>query len=168
MIRRRSGEVFEDNRTGPGPRTAAAYSYQFGGLGGAAAASSGTAQQQDLLGMLRRQHAQIAAVRNRVQLGRYRDGAAPRTFGVFFTGGGQTQVPFLRGYLCVERPLRRASSWVLTDRAGSGASELGKGRCWRRRKTPAAGETWNFTTWYRDVNPTPTSNFTDAISVLFH
>ncbi len=28
--------------------------------------------------MLRRQHSQIAAVLNRVQLGRYRDGAAPR------------------------------------------------------------------------------------------
>ena len=30
-----------------------------------------------------------------------------------------------------------------------------------------AGETWNFTTWYRDVNPMPTSNFTDGVSVTF-
>ena len=30
-----------------------------------------------------------------------------------------------------------------------------------------AGETWNFSTWYRDVNPGPTSNFTDAVSVTF-
>jgi len=30
-----------------------------------------------------------------------------------------------------------------------------------------SGETWNFTAWYRDVNPTPTSNFTDAVSILF-
>lgn len=30
-----------------------------------------------------------------------------------------------------------------------------------------AGETWNFTCWYRDVNPGATSNFTDAVSVLF-
>ncbi|MEE8469112.1 MAG: hypothetical protein V3T22_11695, partial [Planctomycetota bacterium] len=29
------------------------------------------------------------------------------------------------------------------------------------------GETWNFTAWFRDVNPTPTSNFTDAVSVTF-
>ena len=28
-----------------------------------------------------------------------------------------------------------------------------------------AGETWNFQAWYRDVNPGPTSNFTDAVSV---
>jgi hypothetical protein len=37
--------------------------------------------------------------------------------------------------------------------------------------SPAAavqpGETWNFTCWYRDANPTPTSNFTDGVSVVF-
>ena len=30
-----------------------------------------------------------------------------------------------------------------------------------------AGETWNFQAWYRDVNPMPTSNFTDAIQLPF-
>ena len=30
-----------------------------------------------------------------------------------------------------------------------------------------AGETWNFTAWYRDVNPNATSNFTDAVSITF-
>ena len=29
------------------------------------------------------------------------------------------------------------------------------------------GETWNFSAWYRDINPTPTSNFTDGVAVLF-
>lgn len=29
------------------------------------------------------------------------------------------------------------------------------------------GETWNFQAWYRDSNPGPTSNFTDAVSILF-
>ena len=29
------------------------------------------------------------------------------------------------------------------------------------------GETWNFQCWYRDNNPGPTSNFTDAVSVTF-
>lgn len=29
------------------------------------------------------------------------------------------------------------------------------------------GETWNFTAWYRDNNPNPTSNFTDAIALTF-
>ena len=30
-----------------------------------------------------------------------------------------------------------------------------------------AGQTWNFQAWYRDNNPGPTSNFTDAVSVTF-
>ncbi|MEZ6015345.1 MAG: hypothetical protein R3F49_09550 [Planctomycetota bacterium] len=29
------------------------------------------------------------------------------------------------------------------------------------------GETWNFQAWYRNANPGPTSNFTDAVSVTF-
>jgi len=29
-----------------------------------------------------------------------------------------------------------------------------------------AGQTWNFTTWFRDANPSSTSNFTDAVSLL--
>ena len=30
-----------------------------------------------------------------------------------------------------------------------------------------AGETWNFTCWYRDNNPGPTSNFTDGVVIGF-
>ena len=30
-----------------------------------------------------------------------------------------------------------------------------------------SGETWNFQCWFRDSNPSPTSNFTDGISVTF-
>ena len=33
--------------------------------------------------------------------------------------------------------------------------------------TVLAGETWNFQAWFRDVNPGPTSNFTDGIAVSF-
>ena len=29
------------------------------------------------------------------------------------------------------------------------------------------GQTWNFQAWYRDANPTVTSNFTDAVSITF-
>jgi len=29
------------------------------------------------------------------------------------------------------------------------------------------GETWNYTAWFRDSNPTATSNFTDGLSILF-
>ena len=30
-----------------------------------------------------------------------------------------------------------------------------------------AGDTWNFQCWHRDVNPTATSNFTNAVSITF-
>ena len=30
------------------------------------------------------------------------------------------------------------------------------------------GETWNFQAWFRDMNPGPTSNFTDGISITFY
>jgi hypothetical protein len=29
------------------------------------------------------------------------------------------------------------------------------------------GDTWNFVGWFRDKNPTNTSNFTDGLSILF-
>ncbi|MBL6720458.1 MAG: hypothetical protein ISQ08_03510 [Planctomycetes bacterium] len=33
--------------------------------------------------------------------------------------------------------------------------------------TVQPGDTWNFTLWYRDNNPSPTSNFTDALEIVF-
>jgi hypothetical protein len=30
-----------------------------------------------------------------------------------------------------------------------------------------AGQTWRFQCWYRDANPTATSNFSDAIALTF-
>jgi hypothetical protein len=32
----------------------------------------------------------------------------------------------------------------------------------------SSGDTWNFQTWFRDSNPTGTSNFTDGLSILFN
>ncbi len=29
------------------------------------------------------------------------------------------------------------------------------------------GDTWNFTAWFRDLNPNATSNFADGYSVVF-
>ena len=31
----------------------------------------------------------------------------------------------------------------------------------------AAGETWHFQGWFRDADPTATSNFTDAVAITF-
>ncbi|MCP4035984.1 MAG: hypothetical protein GY733_03545 [bacterium] len=45
------------------------------------------------------------------------------------------------------------------------------GRSWSsRNRLPRTavqpGDTWNFQCWYRDNNPGPTSNFTDAVTVV--
>ena len=31
-----------------------------------------------------------------------------------------------------------------------------------------SGETWNFQAWFRDSNPTATSNFTDGLEIQFN
>jgi hypothetical protein len=31
-----------------------------------------------------------------------------------------------------------------------------------------SGETWNFQAWFRDDNPTSTSNFSNAVAVTFN
>jgi len=33
--------------------------------------------------------------------------------------------------------------------------------------TVQPGQTWSFQAWYRDANPTPTSNFTDVVAISF-
>ena len=33
--------------------------------------------------------------------------------------------------------------------------------------TVLPGDTWNFQAWFRDMNPGPTSNFTDGVAVTF-
>ena len=94
------------------------------------------------------------------------DGATPRRFGVFFTGGERQQVPFLDGYLCIQGPLRRATSWVRTDQSGSTSAALGSTRRWRWRHAPAAGETWNFQFLYFDRRRGPWRrrlNLSDAL-----
>ena len=61
-------------RNAGGPRTAAYYAYRYG-VGGNAAAASGTTGQRDLLSQVRQHHASVNRMRNSV--GRYRDMAAP-------------------------------------------------------------------------------------------
>ena len=60
----------------PGPRSAAFYGHRYG-IPVPEGEGSGTAEQMDLLRMVRRQGAQIRDNRNQVRLGRYRDMAPP-------------------------------------------------------------------------------------------
>lgn len=70
-------------------------------------------------------------------------------------------VPGSQGTLCISSPNRLPGVEI--------TSNLGRARfCFDvEGHAVLAGETWNFQAWYRDQNPGPTSNLTEALEVLF-
>lgn len=96
--------------------------------------------------------------------------APPKQFGVFFYGGGQTQVPFGDGQLCVSGEIFRLNPPGLTDFNGVAERPLdfthpplGSGT---GMVTP--GSSWNFQYWYRDPAAGGSGfNTSDAVAVKF-
>ena len=94
-------------------------------------------------------------------------------FGYFLGGPSQgfVQNPGgSQGNLCLAGSIGRHTAGIFsTGTSGTGQLQLdltdlpfpGGGHA------ITAGETWNWTTWFRDKNPTPTSNFTDGASIVF-
>ncbi len=87
-------------------------------------------------------------------------------------GSAQNHVPFAgggQGTLCVGGTVARFQHLAGQTDAG------GSLRHWidlERMPPPLGtvvqpGETWNFQVWYRDMNPGPTSNFTNGLSITF-
>lgn len=95
-------------------------------------------------------------------------------FGIFLNGTDQVVVNPIgsQGTLCVGGALgryNRASEVFYTGGTGAGSLVLDLNDT---PSSPAnvsivAGQTWNFQAWFRDDNPTATSNFTNAVSVTF-
>jgi len=88
---------------------------------------------------------------------------AGRNRGLVANPGGSS------GILCLASPIGRYSN--LVQNAGAlGVAELSLDLTSLPGPTgfiaAQAGETWNFQAWYRDANPTPTSNFTDGVSFV--
>ena len=83
---------------------------------------------------------------------------------VFVPNAGGSQ-----GTLCVGSPSVRFTSQVgAVDGSGRYSVVLDLPTFPQNPVAPVnSGETWNFQIWNRDVNPMTTSNFTDAVSVLF-
>lgn len=90
-------------------------------------------------------------------------------FGYFLAGQtqGSATPPGSQGLLCLSGNIGRFNAQIIQGPAGSIQVDL--------TSIPVnpvtavqPGETWNFQCWYRDNNPGPTSNFTDAVSVVFH
>lgn len=97
----------------------------------------------------------------------------PNQFGYFLNSQVQAFIPGAggsQGNLCLGGAIGRYNTKVFTTGAtGTGILTLDL----PNTPTPAgstaitAGQTWNFQAWYRDTNPFPTSNFTEAIAVDF-
>ena len=99
----------------------------------------------------------------------------PGTIAMLLAGRMRGSSPMLgggEGTLCLGGPIGRFGRpeeirVVRSD--GSASFRIDTGRL----PTPTAfvpavaGETWNFQAWYRDANPLPTSNLTDAVAIWF-
>ena len=100
-------------------------------------------------------------------------GMPANQFGYFLNSMTQAStfpVPNSQGTLCVGGQIGRYNGNVFnTGNTGTGALQLDLANT----PTPTgpvaimASETWNFTCWFRDNNPGPTSNFTDGFSIAF-
>ncbi len=97
------------------------------------------------------------------------------TLGIFLVSPNQGLVPSVPGSvgtLCLGASIGRfnlPNQVRVTSLAGTTSLEIDLAAI----PTPdgqtavQVGETWNFQLWYRDQDPTPTSNFTQGVSVLF-
>ena len=94
----------------------------------------------------------------------------PNQFGIFITSRNPGSTPFSAGTLCLTPPIGRFAAPGQTLNSGpQGAFALAIdfSQTWPVAgvSTPVVGETWYFSTWYRDG--ALGSNFTDAIALTF-
>ena len=101
-------------------------------------------------------------------------GLPPGEFVLFLTSATSGNLPGVggsQGTLCLGSPLGRfAAPGQLTTAGAAGTADLtiDPTNLPLAGGTPIApGETWHFQAWYRDANPQPTSNLTDAVAVRF-
>ncbi|MEM1448965.1 MAG: VCBS repeat-containing protein [Planctomycetota bacterium] len=88
------------------------------------------------------------------------------------TSGTTFPVTGSQGRLCVSGSIGRyvgPGQVLVTDSAGTAVLPIDLGALPTPTGPVAAlpGATWTFTLWHRDLNPTATSNFTDAVAVTF-
>jgi len=96
----------------------------------------------------------------------------PNRFGYFLVSATQGFVSNpggSQGNLCLAGNIGRYASHVLNSGPG-GSFSLAIDLTSLPTIPPStvgSGETWSFQAWFRDVNPTQTSNFTDGVAVFF-
>lgn len=87
------------------------------------------------------------------------------TFGVFFYGPNQASATVGDGTLCINNPFYRLAP-VQASVFGGAVYPLDLNNLPNPLGNIQAGETWNFSFWYRQVSPSG-FNFSDALSVEF-
>ena len=93
-------------------------------------------------------------------------------FGYFLASETKGFVPFAgnsQGNLCLAGNIARFNQQIQNSgAAGSFTIQVDLASIpTNPPQSVMAGETWNFQAWFRDMNPGPTSNFTDGVSVTF-
>lgn len=93
----------------------------------------------------------------------------PNRFGWFLAGQGQvvSPLPGAQGVLCVSDGAFGWGGRFVQSTGASGSMTLEVDTLEFNGTPVLAGDTWNFQAWYRDENPGPTSNTTQAVSVDF-
>ncbi len=97
----------------------------------------------------------------------------PNQFGFYLAGRTQGVTPMAggsQGVLCLGGSIGRLlGTLAMSNGAGELTGSVNLFAIPEGASISAVmpGETWNFQLWHRDVNPTATSNFTEAIEVVF-
>ncbi|MCP3995136.1 MAG: hypothetical protein GY722_08735 [bacterium] len=97
--------------------------------------------------------------------------APPGQFGYFLVAAlsGATSAPGAQGILCLSNPIGRFfGALQRVDDGGMLAFDVDLTSLpLSPPHSVVAGETWNFQAWFRDVNPSVTSNFSNGLAVTF-
>ncbi|MCP3920877.1 MAG: hypothetical protein GY711_35565 [bacterium] len=97
-------------------------------------------------------------------------GLPPNRFGYFLMSQLAGFVPLFggsQGNLCLDLPIVRFAGDILDSGAAGEFHFAPDFTSLPSGQVIELGETWNFQSWYRDANPAPTSNTSDAVSVTF-
>ena len=91
----------------------------------------------------------------------------PNVFGLFAFAENQASTPLGDGVLCLAAPISRLPV-VTTDVAGTAVFAFDNQNLPPTAPPLAAGTTWNFSFWFRDVPGGPAGfNLADGLSVIF-
>jgi hypothetical protein len=136
---------------GPGTNYCFANPNSSGGAASISASGSDVVADQDLT--------LIASQLPVMQFGYF---LTSQTQGLIFNPGGS------QGNLCLGGSILRYGKFILNSGgAGTFNLALDLNNLPSGQGAVQPGETWNYTAWFRDNNPTATSNFTDGLSIQF-